>query len=139
MDRKQYLADWYLRNHERLLKKSKDYNVKHKEKKRLYDKNYQKFYSKEYFNRCRLEVLIHYGGNPPKCACCDESNVKFLTIDHINGGGAKQRKQVGGGFNFYRWLIRNNFPEGYQVLCFNCNCGRAKNNGVCPHKDTKKP
>ena len=22
---------------------------------------------------------------------------------------------------FYYWLIRNNFPEGYQILCANCN------------------
>ena len=39
-----------------------------------------------------------------------------------------------GGTKFYRWLKRNNFPEGFQVLCFNCNCGKEINKGVCPHK-----
>jgi hypothetical protein len=23
------------------------------------------------------------------------------------------------------------------VLCYNCNCGRARNGGVCPHQQKK--
>lgn len=34
----------------------------------------------------------------------------------------------------FRWIIENNFPEGFQVLCYNCNLGRAHCGGVCPHK-----
>ena len=36
--------------------------------------------------------------------------------------------------SIYSWLIRNNYPEGFQVLCYNCNLGKAHNNGICPHK-----
>ncbi len=103
-----------------------------------YRKNHPEY--KEY-NRIRnrkikLEVLTHYGGNPPKCACCGEIIYEFLTIDHINNDGREHRKQIKmvGGTKFYRWLKRNNFPEGFQVLCFNCNCGKEINKGVCPHK-----
>jgi hypothetical protein len=32
-------------------------------------------------------------------------------------------------------IIRENYPPEYQVLCFNCNCGRALNGGRCPHED----
>jgi hypothetical protein len=40
-----------------------------------------------------------------------------------------------GGINrFYK----NNFPRGYRILCYNCNCGRALNNGICPHKDFRE-
>ena len=39
---------------------------------------------------------------------------------------------------FYLWLKRNNFPPGYQVLCWNCNCGRSINNGICPHKTERE-
>lgn len=84
--------------------------------------------------KVKLQCLIHYGGSPPKCACCGENNPKFLTIDHIDGGGESHRniiKRYGGAF--YYWLRRNGFPEGYQILCYNCNCGRAKNGGICPH------
>jgi hypothetical protein len=76
----------------------------------------------------RNEVLDYYGG---VCQCCGESTKEFLCIDHINGGGNKH-KQITKG-SLYRWLKKNNFPEGFQTLCHNCN--QAKHiYGVCPHK-----
>lgn len=91
-------------------------------------------YQKEYNARIKKEVLGHYGG---KCACCGETILFFLTIDHINGGGVKHRKEVvgGGGLALYHWLKKNGYPEGFQVLCFNCNSGRSANGGICPHKE----
>jgi hypothetical protein len=80
--------------------------------------------------RMRLEVLIHYGGDPPRCACCEEAHVEFLAIDHIEGGGGKHRQKIGA---FYPWLIRNKFPKGFRVLCHNCNFSRGLY-GYCPHK-----
>ena len=80
-------------------------------------------------------VIQNYGG---LCACCPEVNLRFLTIDHINGGGNEHRKSLGingGGHSFYRWLIRNEFPDGFQVMCWNCNIGRFQNGGICPHKE----
>ena len=82
----------------------------------------------------KAEVLNNYGGL--QCSCCGESQMAFLTIDHINGCGVKKRKEEGVGVTFYRRLIRLGFPTGYQVLCFNCNCGRRVNGGQCPHKTT---
>jgi alpha-tubulin suppressor-like RCC1 family protein len=80
----------------------------------------------------KSRVFEHYGMS---CVCCGETHQAFLTIDHVSGGGNRQRAEMGisGGARFYRWLIGNNYPDGYQTLCFNCNCGRAINNGVCPH------
>lgn len=81
------------------------------------------------------EIIINYYGG--KCFCCGENNIKFLTIDHINNDGHKHHKEIkiGSGSNFYRWIIKNNFPKNiFQVACYNCNCGRAKNNGICPHQ-----
>ena len=81
----------------------------------------------------RLKILQAYGGDPPRCVCCGESILAFLALDHINGGGGKHRQETGGG-GFYVWLAKNNYPEGFQVLCHNCNQGRRMNDGVCPHK-----
>jgi hypothetical protein len=39
-----------------------------------------------------------------------------------------------GGGQFYQWLIRNAYPPGFQVLCWNCNAGRHINGGTCPHQ-----
>lgn len=78
-------------------------------------------------------VFASYGGYV--CACCGEDEPKFLTIDHVNNdGGAHRRTSSAISKNLYRWLKRNNFPDGFQVLCMNCNLGKARNNGVCPHR-----
>lgn len=78
----------------------------------------------------RDKVLAHYG---LCCACCGESQKEFLAIDHIEGGGGKERKKVGGGSVFYSWLIGQGFPAGYRTLCHNCNMAIAFY-GVCPHQ-----
>ena len=88
--------------------------------------------------KLRLLALSKYGGNPPKCACCEEAEIGFLTIDHINGiSNREHRKEIGnGGSNLYSWLKKNNFPNGFQVLCYNCNCAKG-HYGQCPHKENK--
>lgn len=84
------------------------------------------------YQRIKNEVFDAYGGYV--CACCSETIKKFLTIDHINNDGKQHRQQVGKSRILYYWLHDNEFPLGFQVLCFNCNCGRQLNGGICPHK-----
>jgi hypothetical protein len=93
-------------------------------------KNPEKY--KEWGRKRKLLVISHYGG---KCECCQESRLDFLTIDHIDGGGRKHRKELNAhGSTFYKWLIRNKFPkDNFRVLCWNCNCA-MRFTGVCPHK-----
>lgn len=81
--------------------------------------------------RERMVVLMHYGGMPPKCACCGEASNEFLAIDHIKGGGNAHRRSV--GHHFYRKLIQSGFPKGLRVLCHNCNLARGFY-GACPHE-----
>lgn len=82
----------------------------------------------------RAKVITAYGSN---CACCSEGELMFLAVDHKNNDGAKHRKEVGVSDRFYRWLIRNNFPPEFQLLCANCNWGKYVNGGVCPHQSRK--
>ena len=131
---------WRLKNRDRLNAKRKQWGKEHIERSRELGRiGYWKHRDdrikngKKYRDSYRIQALSHYSGNPPKCKCCGEKELLFLTIDHINGKGSKHRKRIG-GTNMYRWLISHNFPEGFQVLCFNCNCGRARNNGTCPHQ-----
>ena len=85
---------------------------------------------KRYNVKQRNKVLEYYGNY---CHCCGENEIKFLSIDHINGGGTKHRKQIGGGgTSLYLWLIKNNFPIGFQILCYNCNMAKGLY-GKCPH------
>jgi hypothetical protein len=70
----------------------------------------------------KLAVLTHYGNGRLACVVCGENDSDVLTIDHINNDGAYQRRnKLLMGSSFYRWLISNNFPVGYQTLCANCN------------------
>lgn len=82
----------------------------------------------------RDQVYRAYGGYV--CACCGEKERKFLSIDHINNDGAKHRREFNlkTGEQMYRWLARNNFPAGFQILCMNCQWGKRNNNGICPHQ-----
>lgn len=80
-------------------------------------------------------VYAAYGGYI--CKCCGETEPMFLSIDHIENNGAAERRSgvyKGGGNAFYAWLKKQGFPPGYQVLCMNCQVGKHKNKGVCPHR-----
>ena len=89
--------------------------------------------TKEKIKKVGQVIINHYSNGTMQCACCGEKQIKFLTIDHINGGGNKHRREINSP-NLYRWLIKNNFPQGFRVLCYNCNCGRVRNEGICPHQ-----
>lgn len=82
----------------------------------------------------RLQVLQHYGGDPPECECCSETTLQFLHLDHLHGGGNQHRKKIGkGGASFYRWIVAEGLPEGYRILCANCNVSLG-HYGYCPHR-----
>lgn len=135
--------EYYLRFHKRHPDRRKKYYLKFKKlhpgrisvlNHEWYERNKleRKAAQARYRKKVRLKVLEHYGG---KCQCCGEDKYEFLSIDHINGGGNKHRKENGllTGQGTYRWLIRNNFPKGFRVLCHNCNFafGHYKK---CPHQ-----
>jgi len=125
----------------------KKYREKHREKLLILNKKWnfenrveQSIKKKKIYNRYRMDILIHYSNGVPQCACCGELEYEFLTIDHIAGGGRKHTTTIRmRGNNFYRYLILNNFPDGYQILCMNCNhaIGRQNSDGVCPHQKKK--
>jgi hypothetical protein len=87
--------------------------------------------------KIRKEVMNHYGN---KCNCCGEDTLEFLAIDHINGKGNEHRRKISpknqtnvSSTVMYRWLIKNNYPDGFQILCHNCNVAKH-HHGICPHK-----
>jgi hypothetical protein len=88
-------------------------------------------------NGLRDKVYAAYGGY--KCACCGETTKAFLSIDHVYNNGAAHRRfySIKTGEQLYRWLIRESFPEGFQVLCMNCQWGKRNNGGICPHVSEK--
>jgi len=92
---------------------------------------------REWAHQNRLSCLQHYSNNTMKCACCGEAELLFLEIEHLKGDGNKHRRALKRD-RIEEWLIRNNFPNGFGVLCCNCNKGKHLNGGTCPHKSKRK-
>ena len=122
---KQRVASYYLNNREKYKGYSKIWREKNKQhwKEYLYQKN----------RDLKKQILAYYGN---KCVCCGEITYEFLTLDHKNNNGStfrKSNKSHSSGLNLYYWIIKNNYPENLQILCYNCNCAKGFF-GQCPHK-----
>jgi len=90
------------------------------------------------YYQLRHDAILAYGGY--RCACCGITEPFFLSIDHVNNDGGRHRREVGSSTSILHWLRKNRYPPGFQVLCTNCNTGRHRNGGICPHKDpVRKP
>jgi hypothetical protein len=101
-------------------------------RKRNKDKN--KSTVKNYRNKIKDIVFTHYGYF---CQCCGEPRKEFLTIDHINGGGKKHCREIGGAYALYLWIRKNGFPTYLRTLCINCNFSRGMY-GYCPHEKERE-
>lgn len=67
----------------------------------------------------RDQVLDHYGR---VCACPGCGATEGLTIDHVDPAA-----DLATGLTSYklcRWIIKNGFPEGFQILCKPCNSSK---------------
>lgn len=122
--RNSYTTDYYWKHREHILSLYRGF---HK-----WDGQNRKFSIMAMYSNFDTEELVQ-----PKCACCGETNIEFLSIDHINQNGAEHRRTLPKnrrcGSGFYNWLIKNGFPEGYRVLCLNCNFALG-HFGYCPHE-----
>jgi hypothetical protein len=83
----------------------------------------------------RRQFLEMYGN---RCMCCGETDRILLTLDHVKNDGKHERSEGGSKQRLsYKRATQRYDPERYQILCYNCNIGKARNNGVCPHKTRK--
>ena len=113
-----YQKKWWQDNRESQLEKNKVTT------KRWYLKNRAMIIDRrrEQYRIIRTDVLTHYGDGELVCVQCGFSDIRALSIDHINEGGNQHRKKIGVGTGvwFYTWLKREGYPLGYQTLCMNC-------------------
>lgn len=160
---KQKHKEWRLKNRDRLLvyykvqnkikyekykhdpvykMKRKQYYAENKDKISLIEKErYMKRKEQikdavsRYLFGLKKTVFDHYGWI---CNCCGETLSQFLTLDHVNNDGKLDKNKNGNRVysgTLYNKIIKLGFPNDYQVLCWNCNCGKSINKGICPHKN----
>lgn len=141
--RNAYAREWRQKNWDAAKKAQYKWREENPETWKANCKRWRDKYLNDYMREKRQTnrdlVFAHYG---EVCACCGESERMFLSIDHINNDGAEHRRslkgQIGkGGSSFFDWLVRKNFPSGFQTLCRNCNWGKHVNGGTCPHQSTE--
>lgn len=131
--------DWYNRTSEERKKYAKEYRKNNLDRlKRLRREHYQihKHEEKQIRINNKIKVFNHYCDNDIRCVCCGERRHQLLSIDHINNDGAEHRRRMNvNGYNLIIWIINNNFPKDYQVLCMNCNWSKGKElDHICVHK-----
>jgi hypothetical protein len=94
-------------------------------------KSSQRTYGRNAVKRLKLEVLSHYSlstipicADPYKMHNEPITDIDILTLDHINGGGSRNKEIRLINKSLYRNVRKEHYPEGYQVLC--CNCQSKK-------------
>ncbi len=119
------MREWRQKNPQKVLDYRKDYGNTHRKEIREGDARHReraKIIVNEYYsngtNACADPHHLHLPNDPIA------RDIRALEIDHIGDDGQDERKKlgkVGSGWLFYDWLIKHNFPKGYQVLCASCN------------------
>ena len=129
----------YRKNHlKEDAKRSSEYRKRHPEKVKealrlnhLKNREYRNKKSKEEQASLKLETFKKYSdGNSPTCEICKESDLAFLTLDHVRGRKAEGHSTSFSGHKLWRHLRKQNYPPGYQVLCWNCNVLKYRNESI---------
>lgn len=118
---------WVARNRDHVNAYNREWNRKQDDEYRERKRSYNRDLARD----VQRQAIAAYGGF---CACCGETEPKFLQLDHVNNDGAEHRRQIN-GVKLATWLRQQDYPDGFQVLCANCNFAKHTNGGTCPHQE----
>ena len=82
----------------------------------------------------RIKVVEKLGG---KCIKCGVDDIRVLQLDHINGGGNKERRKGIEAYTVYKRALLVGEKE-FQILCANCNRLKAIENNEYRRKYDKQ-
>jgi len=86
----------------------------------------------------RLDALDAYSEGDPHCLHCGETQIEFLTLDHISGRDSMGHEKHVKGKALYSRLRREKYPPGMQILCWNWNEIKGKADQWRKTSTTKK-
>lgn len=83
-------------------------------------------YAKEYQAQVKAKAKRILSSDPPVCKHCGFDDERVLHIDHIHGGGRKERLHKSAQM-IRDWIVKHpeEAREKYQLLCANCNFLKA--------------
>lgn len=128
--------EWRNKNREHIRERDRQYHWKNKEKKNKHSREQYYKHQKKYRLRAReqtkksrmehkLIVINHYSKGKNCCELCGNIDMDVLSIDHINGGGRQHLREIK-RTSLTEWLITNKLPDGYRILCMNCQFKERK-------------
>lgn len=124
----EYNKQYYQNNRERLLDQAAEYRQNNRERiAEYYQNNREKVRGKqvEYYQNLRSMAYKLLGNHCMYCGCCGPD---MLVIDHINGGGKLEVRELGS--HIYARVINHPDPNStYQLLCATCNEIKAYESG----------
>lgn len=119
-----------IRDPEYLMKRRKEWAA-YRRKRRIVRPGLDAEIKRRTEQKLRSAMVQAYGG---ACSCCRETELQFLTLEHIKGDGKLHRALVGEGAPVWRDLKRQGWPkDGFTILCWNCHMS-TRNGRACPHK-----
>ena len=113
-----YMVQWRSKNRERAREISRAGGSKH----RTANIERVRTGAVKHNAKIRAVVLSFFGG---KCVRCGFDDPHALQMDHIHGGGGKERRTRGDSLSYrYRFVVEHpkEARKKYQLLCANCNC-----------------
>jgi hypothetical protein len=141
-ENKEHIAKYVKKNKEKIVTYSKKWRNNPENKLRIKKLNSSPKYlekQKEHRVNLQMKVFLNYSkrysnSDIPCCRCCGQTHIEFLSVDHIAGkkqmDSEPELVKLGYSSKFHsvmlkRWIIKNNFPEGFQILCHNCNLAKG--------------
>lgn len=108
----------------------KEYRQEHREHRKEYQDKYRQEhegeyhkYNRKYGERLKAKVFSLICGGNPCCSRCGCSDIRFLEVNHKNGGGSKERrKAVLRGTTLYWDIFKGKRKtDDLEILCSPCN------------------
>lgn len=137
---KDYSARKYKEHREEYLEKSRGNYKRNRKQKLGYAKHYRETHREQIISKTKAirtknhkELIDMMGG---KCIKCGFDDLRVLEIDHINGGGNVERRNIKSPSKYYE-VIKQSILKGenkYQLLCANCNKIKRYENNECPRQ-----
>ena len=69
----------------------------------------------------RYDSLYGLTNGQLRCTNCGLPFYEVLQVHHLGNNGKKHREKIHKGTSIHRFIIKQNFPTDYLVLCSNCH------------------
>lgn len=125
------MRKYYQANREEIIAKVEQYKTNNREivleGKRKFSEEYNqrdyvkakaREWARNYRRGIKILVLQKVAkGGIIKCSQCRCDDVRLLEVDHVNGGGTKERLRFNSNTEYYKWILFHRNIEDLAILC----------------------